>query len=299
MRTDLAAHPLPVPFVVQVEPTNVCNFRCPICPESFPDYAQRAGYYQEIHPNTWANVLRSLREWSPVKVVRFWHTGEPLLNRRLPDMILEASQYADRTEVTTNASFLYKRTGPLLASGLDHLRISVYGTTDDEYLEATGGRCTLAEVMAAAEGFRIARDRLGKVKPHIYAELVSDRADLERFRNQWAGVADSLGVKELHNWGSALVTLGESPRPEKLVCPFMFYELFVKANGDVTVCCVDWANELIVGNVNDSSLVEIWRGPRLAELRAVHLAGRRSSLNACRECNVPYSSPDNLDSLVR
>ncbi len=91
--------------------------------------------------------------------------------------------------------------------------------------------------------------------------------------------------------------MGEQPAG-KLVCPFPFYEMFVKADGSVTVCCVDWANELVVGNVNESSLREIWNGPRLAELRAVHLAGRRRDLNACRDCNVLHSSPDNLDLLL-
>ncbi len=298
MRVDLAAaHPLAVPFVVQVEPTNVCNFRCPICPESFPDYAERAGYYQEMHPNTWNNVMRSLREWSRVKVMRFWHTGEPMLNPRLPDMILEASEVADRTEVTTNGSMLGRRGDALLASGLDHLRVSVYGTDNRAYELATGGRSTLTEIWDNVGAFREKRDGLKQAHPHIYAELVADNPDPTAFAQQWEGVADSWGVKEIHNWGSALVNLGDSPR-EKLVCPFPFYELFVKADGSVTVCCVDWANELVAGNVNHSSLFDIWNGPRLAELRGVHLAGRRRALNACRDCNVLHSSPDNLDRLV-
>jgi radical SAM protein with 4Fe4S-binding SPASM domain len=298
MRVDLAsAHPLPVPFVVQVEPTNVCNFRCPICPESFPDYAQRAGYYQEMHPNTWNNVLRGLREWSRVKVMRFWHTGEPMLNRRLPDMIRESHEVADRTEVTSNASLLGRRGDALLASGLDHLRVSVYGTTDTAYQSATGAKFTLTEILGNVRAFRLKRDLMKQAHPHIYAELVAEDGSYQAFRDQWEGVADSFGAKSIHNWGSALVTLGDAPR-EKLVCPFPFYEMFVKADGSVTVCCVDWANELVIGNVNQTSLFDIWHGPRLAELRSVHLAGRRRALNACRDCNVLHSSPDNLDSLV-
>ena len=87
-------------------------------------------------------------------------------------------------------------------------------------------------------------------------------------------------------------------RPEKLVCPFPFYELAVKANGDVTVCCVDWRGDLTVGNIHFESLQDIWAGPRLAELRRVHLEGQRSKLVACRDCNVLNACPDNLDSLV-
>lgn len=296
-RIDLAASiPLPAPLVLFVEPTNVCNFKCGICPESFSDYQEQAGYYQRMNPLTWQRVWESLARMEHKPVVRFYHVGEPLLNRDLPEMILGAGGLGCRTELTTNGSRLGGEWAwRLVNCGLDYVRISVYGTTPAQYAEATGTSWQMDAIRENVAELRRARTRRAFDWPYIYAELVG-AGDPEVFRQQWAGIADECGVKQLHNWGAFLVQLGQ--RPKKQVCPYPFYELAVKANGDVTVCCVDWNGQLVVGNVNLESLQEIWAGPRLAELRKVHLAGQRSKLTACRDCNVLESCPDNLDSLL-
>jgi radical SAM protein with 4Fe4S-binding SPASM domain len=300
MRIDLASSiPLPAPFVLFVEPTNVCNFKCPICPESFPNYEQQAGYYQKMKAETWRNVLKSLRGWCKLKTIRFYHTGEPLLNGDLGNMIREAHAVSERTEVTTNASRLNRTWAvALIAAELDYLRISVYGTTAEAYQRETGNPgCTPLSTLFNVSELRKERDARRALKPHIHAELVtSEPGQEDAFLTQWRDVADSTGVKALHNWGDSLVSVGS--KSTKLVCPFPFYELAVKSNGDVSVCCVDWSNQLVVGNVNRESLREIWEGPRLKELRDTHLAGRRDKLVACRDCNVLDTCPDDLDRLV-
>lgn len=269
-RIDLAASiPLPSPLVLFVEPTNVCNFKCGICPESFADYGEQAGYYQKMNPLTWQRVWESLAAWHDKPVVRFYHVGEPLLNRELPAMILGAGGLGCRTELTTNASRLGDVWATrLLDSGLDYVRISVYGTSDAEYCAATNTGWTVRAIRENVMGLRGLRQLRAVERPHIYAELVGT-GDPDVFRRQWAGIADECGVKQLHNWGDSLVQLGQ--RPKKQICPFPFYELAVKANGDVTVCCVDWSGLLVVGNVNIESLQEIWAGSRLAEIRKVPL----------------------------
>jgi len=295
-RIDLAASiPLPAPFTLLVEPTNVCNFKCPICPESFSDYATQAGYYERMSRETWCHVADSMLGWCRLKVLRFYDVGEPLLNRDLHLMIAASREFADRTEVTTNGSLLTPDLARrLVASGLDYIRISVYGTSEEEYRRQTGVGHGPLRILQNVADLRAARKN---GKPHIHAELVTTESGHEQeFVDQWGFLADSTSVKAMHTWGSSLVTLGE--KPKKLVCPYPFYELVVKANGDVTVCCVDWRNQLAVGNVNLESLRSIWEGPRLRELQNVHLAGERSRLVACRGCNVPDTCPDDLDGMV-
>ena len=35
--------PLPGPMAVYLEVTNICNFKCVFCPESFDNYEEKAG----------------------------------------------------------------------------------------------------------------------------------------------------------------------------------------------------------------------------------------------------------------
>ena len=81
MRVDLAsAIPLEAPFSLYIEPTNSCNFRCGVCPISLDNYAQRAGYKEEMSHAVWSRIIASLKEFAtPLRVIRFYTLGEPLL----------------------------------------------------------------------------------------------------------------------------------------------------------------------------------------------------------------------------
>ena len=309
-RIDLASSmPLHAPLALFLEPTNVCNFRCPVCPESLSDYRSQAGYYQSMPEKIWRKVYSDL--WARVKVLRFYDEGEPMLNKDLPAMIAAAAfnHLAERLEVTTNGSLLdWDRCVELVASGVDYVRVSVYGTTAAEYQKATGSRLTPDDIIRGVRCLRAARRARGNVQPEldqrpfIYAHLVSAYPDAETFRAQYGEIADDCGVEpHLHNWGGnddRLVQLGKRPEPAKRVCSKPFYEMTVKANGDVSACCADWSGKLYLGNVMRESLLDIWNGQKLRAIQAAHLAGERERLSPCNGCTLIYNQTDDLDRLV-
>ena len=288
-----------------VEPTNVCNFRCEFCPESFPDYQEQVGYYQLMPAGTWDRIVEGLCEWGvQLRVMRFYHLGEPLLNPRLPRMLITAKEkgIVARTEVTTNGSMLNaERARALVLAGLDYLRLSVYAVDDAGYRVATHSRYALTDIQENIRQLRRIREELGRENPSIYAQFTAlDATQGEAFREQWKDLADDLAVETLHNWPEAphLVQLGQQTKTVKRVCPKPFYELSVKANGDVVCCCIDWSGQLKVGNVLENSLQEIWEGFALQRIQALHAAGKRDELDACRDCTMIYMLPDSLESLV-
>jgi radical SAM protein with 4Fe4S-binding SPASM domain len=146
--------------------------------------------------------------------------------------------------------------------------------------------------------FRTFRDETQNATPRICAKLTTSDPDWDTFVRQYTGVADDLEMELPYNWGSLkgqLVQLvPDRPAPRK-VCPKPFFELMVKANGDVSACCVDWAGQLNLGNVQTHTLKEIWEGQSLAEIRRAHRAGLRFQMPACSNCNLPDVTPDNLD----
>ncbi len=44
--------PLPFPEILHIEPTDRCNFKCGVCPESLPDFREKIGYYQRMPEET-------------------------------------------------------------------------------------------------------------------------------------------------------------------------------------------------------------------------------------------------------
>ena len=302
-RIDLvSAIPLPAPFSMFIEPTNVCNFACPICPESFSDYEKQAGYYGRMPTEVWRELICDLEAWGiSLRVMRFYYVGEPLLNPNLAQMISQASAFADRLELTTNASLLTERRSmELLGSGLDYLKVSVFAV--DRLGLATGSHFSHVGILENVRRLRVLRDLAGLSLPVIHAQLVSEGASIDLFHEQWDSIADCTDVQGLHNWGSSdfrLVQIGKRPQAAPLVCAKPFYELAVHANGDVSVCCVDWNRKLVIGNLLKESLKEMWHGEKLNSIQRLHATGHREALESCRDCTLIYEQKDNLDRLVQ
>lgn len=62
-------------------------------------------------------------------------------------------------------------------------------------------------------------------------------------------------------------------------------ELFVAPSGDCYVCCLDYNSEISFGNLNDSSISEIWKGRRRFEiLRHLFLKQFKSLGEPCSIC---------------
>lgn len=295
--------PLPAPLTIYIEPTNLCNFRCTMCPESLPDYRERAGYHETMDLNTYEKVLFQVQEFGLIKSLKLYDEGEPLLNQDIVEMIRKGVGVAERVEVTTNASLLTPGMAWLLvASGLQYLRVSVYGMGDAHNATTGQRRWTPSMIWKNVATLRALRDKAAQKHPFIHAQLLSnDPAEAEVFKKWYGPVADGVGVEWMHNWGSTpLVNIGtpQSPKSIKRVCPAPFYSLVVKANGDVTPCCVDWQGKLKLGNVNTSTLKQMWNGDVLRDLRVGHLKGDRGWWDVCKSCTYIHTMPDNLDALT-
>jgi radical SAM protein with 4Fe4S-binding SPASM domain len=69
----------------------------------------------------------------------------------------------------------------------------------------------------------------------------------------------------------------------------------INFDGAVSACCVDWSRDVVVGNVCEQSLSEIWDGDVLRDLRLLHLDGRRSENPACRSCQYLQGASEEAD----
>ncbi len=64
--------------------------------------------------------------------------------------------------------------------------------------------------------------------------------------------------------------------------------MFLKYNGNVTVCCVDDQDEYIVGNWHQQDLKEIWTSPKYTNIRQKHMSGDYMDIDMCSKCYLPH-----------
>jgi len=281
---------------------------------SLPEFPETAGGFKTMSLLEFRKICRAIRSGGGLKVLRFYLMGEPLLNPELPEMIAIACKMkiAERTELTSNGSLLNEeKSRALIDSGLDYLRISITSVDQARHRRLTQTNVRIERICDNLARFRRLRDSLGRKKPFLYVKMLDSMSASEnaRFLKLYQPVADEAAIEEPMEWNS----YGEADLlkatydkkcpvdPKKLyrynrtICPLPFYTLGVSANGDVTVCCVDWNKATKIGNAFETELKSLWSGNNLRNLYSLHLSGNRQKNRSCANCRFLHTAPDNLD----
>lgn len=86
--------PLKVPFIIFVDPSDACNFRCKFCPTADRSLMKRIGRsFKTMDFALYQKIIDGICEFEkPIKVLRLYKDGEPLLNPRFAEMIRYAKE---------------------------------------------------------------------------------------------------------------------------------------------------------------------------------------------------------------
>ncbi len=292
-RIDLAAEsPLSKPLAIYLEPTNICNFgsQCYFCPQHVTDYKAKAGYYQHIPLSIVHKVVEDIKAMGGVKSIKLHFLGEGTLHPQLGEIARLCCSVCSDVMLTTNGTRLdAKKSEELIDAGLSFVRVSIYEETKTS---------VQASILANVIAFKQIRDSMGKTSPRIVAKWLSDNpAFAQAIRLFYDGVADEFLYEGIKNSSAFVSSESIAPLGKQIACPMPFYQMIVKANGDIAPCCTAWDTELNVGNVMEDSLLNIWNGEKLARIHRLHLEGRRKELASCKDCQVLWTSTDSVDDL--
>jgi radical SAM protein with 4Fe4S-binding SPASM domain len=69
-------------------------------------------------------------------------------------------------------------------------------------------------------------------------------------------------------------------------CYHPFYKMTILFNGDVILCCHDWNRAIVIGNIKENSLQEIWNCDRMNEIRRLILHKRYQEIESCTGCSL-------------
>ena len=135
--------PLHTPFLVYLDVSEVCNFRCKYCfrgsDQAGDGYCFNSGIMEW---DTFVLAADQLGEFpEQVKKISLSNQGEPLVNRKLPDMVryIKCHDYSRVVEIHTNASLLDRDYVLDLAdSGIDRVIVSLQGLSAEQYRKNCG-----------------------------------------------------------------------------------------------------------------------------------------------------------------
>ncbi|MBV8745182.1 MAG: SPASM domain-containing protein [Xanthobacteraceae bacterium] len=178
------------PICVYLETTNRCNLLCTTCPRT----------YEELEPPadmSWDLFRRIVDQLPRIERAVLHGVGEPMLVKKLPDMVRYLKDRGTYVLFNTNGTVLNEKNGrALIDAGLDELRVSLDAANAQSY-QAIRGKNYFNRVLRNVRAFRALQERLGCDRPRVSAWLTGLKETVAELPD-FVRVAAETGVKEVY-----------------------------------------------------------------------------------------------------
>ena len=277
------------PNMVHIEPTNVCNLRCVMCPHAFQ--INRKKGFMEF--DLFKRIIDELKG-TPAEFIYLHQFGESLLHKDFFKMVRYAKAAGIQVGFSTNATLLDQRnSSELLASGLDFLTLSLDGGTSEIYEKYRIG-ADWKEVESKCLNFLELRSRHDRGnRMHVVAQTISMKGNensLQKLMDEFGRFPISFTNKPFNEWGGKfdeITNLSTNSDPTKGVdrqrCEKPYKLLTIEWDGTVVPCTRFFDNQYVYGTFPQKSLREIWNGEAARNFRRLHLSNRRD-IDFCNTC---------------
>lgn len=299
--------PLNKPFYIMIEPTNICNLRCPLCPTG-ERRLKRLGTLMNFE--NFKNVVDEL--WKYLLEVNITNYGEPLLYKGIVDMVKYLKDRGIRVSLGTNGHFLTEDIcEEMVKARIDHIYISLDGTTQKSYEKYRIGG-DFQEVLDGIKRLVSRKKENNSRYPMIELQFIvmsHNEAEIPVIRKMSKDLGvDKLTLKpvtfNITDWGDKDIIAryrGYEPQnflfraykdnginiewkePIKNRCDYLWRGLVVLANGIIVPCCLDPDGVMKMGIVGRDRIIDVWRSQRYVNLRREILRNKRV-LPLCRHC---------------
>lgn len=261
------------PSVVVVEPSDVCNLKCPFC------FRTQRGNTRDQHyltPEIFTAFIKRNRRY--LTHVQFGMWGEPLTNKWLPELVKIAADAGNTVYLVSNTTLMTDTIIEALGeAGVRQFTLS-FDSIDDEYETLRGVPFT--EARAKLDMVLAHKRRFG------YRVIISAVGVNEKYSNEdYRRVFDIPGVDYI-NIQPLYSVNGNNTGGFGGPCYRAWHTAAVYSDGDVSFCAFDQDKQLKIGNIRDGSLAEIVNGDQARVIRKGFVEGRFCAL--CQGCDPYY-----------
>lgn len=289
-----------LPLSITIEPTTACNLGCPECPSGLKQFTRAEG---NLKSDFYKKIIDEVQ--SHVFYLNFYFQGEPYINPDFLKMVSYANAKKIYTATSTNAHFLTKQKAEeTVKSGLSRLTISIDGTTQETYESYRKGG-SLAKVLEGAKNIIEAKNELKSKTPYLIFQFLVVKPNEHQLEDAKKLAAD-LGVDEIrfktaqiydYQHGNSLIPENEKyarykKQPDgtyrlknKLLneCWRMWSSCVITWDGKIVPCCFDKDAKHQLGDLQTSTLKQVWQNSDYIGFRT-QLLTNRSAIDICQNC---------------
>ena len=247
--------PIDAILTLELNTTELCNRTCVFCPRHDPKVYPNRNLHMSVEVAE--SIAKRLGDEEYRGKISFTGFSENFLNKKFFDIVKIFRNHLPNNvlECNTNGDFLTEDNAKVIFNnGLNLLYVNLYDS------------------MEQIEKF----DKLfsnAKINKNQYKYRAHYKEGAIEYNNR-AGNITWLGFED-----SDIESLKGKP------CYYPFYKMFVDYDGSVLFCCNDWGKDIVVGNLVENTLTDIWMSDKLFEIREKLKVGDRD-FTPCKDCSV-------------
>jgi radical SAM protein with 4Fe4S-binding SPASM domain len=289
-----------VPVILNVEPTNICNLRCPLC---ITGSLQMKRPYGRMSFEMFKKSINNIED--KLIYITLYHQGEPYLNPEFSNFVRYAKDKNIYVTTSSNAHFFDKKTAErVVSSGLDSMILSLDGVTQKSYERYRKGG-SLEKVKEGINNIVTAKKNLKSFTPYLLLQFLvmkHNEHEIDNVKELAAELkVDRLLIKttQVYTKEEAIEWLpnneqyrrydfnekGLSVKRGSGICPRPWLTSLVDWDGQVVPCCFDKNGEFAMGDFRkDTKFNIIWNSKKYNEFR-IKMLKNRDSIDICKNCN--------------
>lgn len=323
------------PYVFNLETMNACNMKCVMCPRTTKMTRPIQWFSKELYPAVLSQIIphseEKLREFfdyleNKYGILKnefsedafYYHIssmcltlhgfGEPMLDPNIAGVVSQCSARGIPTYFSTvPANINLEKVRKLMSSGLSVIKFSLDALDDKKAKEIRGDKNDYSRAMEKIRSVLEYKKKHPETPTKIVVTMISlsatnEQKDAEkRFMDLWREEDVFYYVKTQNDkW---LYENNDDLKKQEICtkeyCEYPWTSLTVMADGSVVPCSQDYDCEMIMGNVRETSLSEIWNSEKYRFFRRMHITGEFPVDHKCRKRCDQILVADRLNGAAR
>lgn len=279
-----------MPYRYNIDPTNVCNLRCPVCPTGLGILGREQG---RMTVESFQALVDQLARYAYVLELYNW--GEPFLHPGIFDMIRYAHDHRVSVGLSSNLNYFSREMAEkTVSSGLDRIIVSVDGSTQAAY-EAYRRGGDLSRVLDHVNMLVDEKERQKSRYPFVLMRMLINRHN-EHQIEELRQISEDIGADAFSTGAFLIDTTDQAqiedwlPTEEKHSCycyskvlknvsdcSDLWEAMTLNWDGGVAPCCWVHRQEHDFSNASERPIADIWNSESYVNSRRVF--GQEPPLN--------------------
>ena len=305
------------PVVYNIETTNACNMTCKMCPRT----TMMTRKVETLNFDTFKKVVDQLQPWSQeewlawtdfatrtyginpddmsenhfflyviTKVIQLHGYGDPLLDKNISKAVQLLKSKGLQSYFSCNpANINIDRTIEMFESGLNYIKYSIESVDDSKHKEIRGSHSNFTQSYERICKLLDLKRKHGYETTIVITMLDLNQThqteDYAKLRKAFDGLDVYIYLKSEDQQWYRKDYHGTNSIHWSEICKHPWMSTTIKSNGEVAMCMEDFNNEIILGNITDESLYNIWNGDKYHQFRIDHAHGLKG-MKCIEQCDM-------------